>query len=371
MKLTCAREELQLALQRVGRAVTARTTLPVLSNVLLKAGPEGAEAAAYDLSMAIQTAVPAKVSRPGATTVPARLLQEIINLLPEDDISVESTEDTNICTIRAGKATYRIHGQSAQEFPALPEVTGGHSFSLPQSLLRTMIHQTAFASAEEETRPIMTGTLVLVDGGTLTLVATDTYRLAARAAALDPPAAETFRAVVPTRALREVQRLAAEDDAAAQVTLGSNHARFELTDAVVTSSLIEGHFPDHSAVIPTDYHNRIRVEREALAATIRRAQVVAREDGNKVVLRAEEGKMTVQASSPGLGQFADELPVALEGGEVVVSCNAKYLLDVLSVLAEQEADIELKGAASPGLIKPADGVNYNYVFMPIALPEEG
>jgi len=354
----------------VGRAVTTRTTLPVLSNVLLTAGAEGAQAAAYDLTMAIQTQVPAKVLQPGATTVPARLLQEIISLLPEEEVSLDSAEDTNICTIRAARTNYRIHGQSAQEFPALPEVSDGEPLQVPQALLREIIRQTEFAAAEEETRPIMTGTLLLAEGIHLTFVATDTYRLAARTATLETPTKTRIQAVIPTRALREVERLSSDTQDPAEIRVAGNHARFDLGEAVVTSSLIEGHFPDHKAVIPKDYQNRIRVSRAGLEAIIRRAQIVAREDGNKVVLKASEDRMAVQASSPGLGQFADELPVTLEGGEVVISCNAKYLLDVLAVMREDHADILLKGPASPGLIKPADGVEYDYVFMPIALPSE-
>ena len=373
MEFTCAKDELQAALQRVARAVSPRTTLPVLSNILIKAEADGTGIAAYDLNMAIQTTVPAKVTRPGETTIPARLLQEIMAALPAEEVKIDAEEQTSMSVLTCARSNYRIHGQPAQEFPALPVVSQGRSVKIPQALLKTMIHQTGFASAEEETRPIMTGTLFLLKEGKLTLVATDTYRLAARSATvpgLGAKGEKEVRAVVPTRALREVERLLEGDEEEVEVTVGSTHASFRIGETVVTSALIEGHFPDHTSVIPTEYYNRIRVDRKAFEEALRRAQIVAKENSNKIILRTHEGLMSVEASSPGIGQMREETPVEVEGEDIVISFNAKFLLDALGVMGSEHADLELKGAASPGLLKPGDGVEYSYVLMPIHVPAD-
>jgi len=296
-----------------------------------------------------------------------------MSALPAEEVKLETEEHTEMAVLTCARSNYRIHTQPAHEFPSLPEVEQGRKITLPQELLRTMIRQTGFASTEEETRPIMTGTLFLLKEGRLTLVATDTYRLAARTEEVPSTGGKgekEVRAVVPTRCLREVERLLEGAQEEVGLTFGATHVRFEIHDTTVTSALIEGHFPDHTAVIPTDYYNRIRVNRKEFEEALRRAQIVAKENSNKIVLRTKGGTMSVEASSPGIGQMREETPVELEGDEVVISFNARFLLDALGVMGSEQADLELKGAASPGLLKPTGDEDYSYVLMPIHIPSE-
>ena len=382
MKFVCGKNELVDAIHKVGRVITARTTLPILNNILLGPVEGGIQLAAYDLKLAIRTFLPVSgVEAPGIA-LPSRLFAEIASALPGDEVTVESDPQTSRARITCGRSTYNIHGMPSQEFPSLPELPGEPTLVIREGTLKEMIRQTEFASAKEETRPAMTGTLCLVEDGHFTMVTTDTYRLAARREPLgkeQKKEAVSIKAIVPTRAMQEMERLLKGGDEEVQVTFGTNLARFSLGGdsasvgqpaTVLVSNLIEGHFPDHGQVIQTDWQTRVSVKTKEFEAALRRVELVARENANRVILRIAEGSMELQAVTQGVGEGSEEVNVKLEGNPLTVGFNARYLIDALAVIESEECWLVLRGSTNPGMIQPVSEMDYKYVLMPVILREE-
>lgn len=374
MKFLCERNELVDAIHKVGRVITTRTTLPILNNILFTPVEGGLQLAAYDLKLAIRTFLPVAGVEPPGIALPSRLFSEIVSALPGGDVTVESDPQTSRARVTCGRSAYNIHGMPSQEFPSLPELPGEPTLVLGQGTLREMIRQTEFASAKEETRPPMTGTLWLVEDSSLTLVTTDTYRLAARRQPLgkgQKAEAAPVKAIVPTRALQEMERLLGTGDEDVKVTLGTNLAQFGLGDTTtLVSNLIEGHFPDHTQVIQPEWQNRVTVNTKEFESALRRVELVARENANRVVLRIGQDSIQLEAVTQGVGEGQEELNIKLEGEGLTVGFNARYLIEVLSVLDSEECRLVLRGSTNPGIVEPVSEVDYKYVLMPVILREE-
>lgn len=371
MKLTSGRGALSDALQLVSRAVTGRSTLPILSNVLLEAKGERLRLLTSDLEMWVDCSVPAANVEAGAITLPAKLLNEVVASLPEADVSVAS-EDSNAIALSCGRSRYVIQGLAAEEFPSLPEVTSGVSLSVPQARLRPLIRSTEFAAAADETRAILAGILMQWDGSKLSLVATNMHRLAIDAMMVEGGPAEQVSAVVPARALREVLRsLSSEPEPQARVHLGENQAVFDLGPVIITSRIIEGQFPNYERVVPAEAEYTLRADRHELLAALRRADIVARAEANKVILRLQPGSVQVEAESPEIGRAHEEVSAELEGDQTEIAFNAEYLIDALEVIGEDRVQIDLTGPLSPGVLKPVPSGReespYLYIIMPMQL----
>lgn len=373
MKFACGKQELVDAIHKVGRVITTRTTLPILNNILLTSVEGGIQLAAYDLKLAIRTFLPIASSEPSGIALPSRLFSEIVSALPDDEVALETDPQTSRARVTCGRSSYNIHGMPSQEFPSLPELPEEPTLTLPQETLKGMIRQTEFASAKEETRPPMTGTLCLLDANSLTMVTTDTYRLAARREPLEKGHKEEavpMKAIVPTRALQELERLLGTGKEEVRVTFGSNLAQFAVGEGtVLVSNLIEGHFPDHTQVIQPEWQNRATVNTRELEGALRRVELVARENANRVVLRIKENSVELQAVTQGVGEGTEEINVKLEGEGITVGFNARYLIEALSVLDAEECRLVLRGSTNPGMLEPVSQVDYKYVLMPIILRE--
>ena len=374
MKFVCGKDELVDAIHKVGRVITTRTTLPILNNILLAPVEGGIQMAAYDLKLAIRTYLPVAGVEPPGIALPSRLFSEIASALPGEEVTIETDPETSRARVTCGNSSYNLHGMPAQEFPSLPELPGSPTLTLAEGTLKEMIRQTEFASAKEETRPPMTGTLCLLEDGSLTMVTTDTYRLAARRQPLGKAQrseAVPVKAIVPTRALQELERLLGTGDKEVAVTFGTNLAQFSLgKSTTLVSNLIEGHFPDHSQVIQPEWQNRVTVKTKELEGALRRVELVARENANRVVLRIAEGSMQLQAVTQGVGEGREEVGIKLEGDGLTVGFNARYLIEVLSVIDSEECRLVLRGSTNPGMVEPVSEVDYKYVLMPIILREE-
>lgn len=403
MKFICGKSELVDAIHRVGRVITGRTTLPILNNILLTpketvsagAGP-GIQLAAYDLKLAIRTSFIAASAEPPGIAVPARLFSDIVSALPGEEVSFESDPQSSRAKVSSGRSVFNLHGMPSQEFPSLPELPDEPTFTLPQGQLKEMIRQTQFSSAKEETRPPMTGTLFLLENDFLTLVTTDTYRLAARTCSLPPEGSRTgegkpdkpirqkevgqVRIIVPTRALLEMERLLSSGEEEVKIAMGTNLAQFTFDNTVLVSNLIEGHFPDHTQVIPTEWENRITLKTKEFESALRRVELVARENANRVILRAQDGSLQgetpqggtlrLSAITQGVGEAEEEIDVNLEGEGLTIGFNVRYLIEVLSVIEAEEVRLSLRGSTNPGLVEPVSDMDYKYVLMPIHLREE-
>jgi len=358
------------ALQHVSRVVSGRTTLPILSNVLLEASGDRLRIVAYDMEIGAQSAVPIQVVEEGALTVPARMLGDVVASLPDATVEMNS-EDRSVLGLACGRSEYTINGLPADEYPALPEVSGEVWFELTQAAMRDLIRATIFAASTDETRAILTGVLLTKDENGVRMVATDSYRLAVKTIPVSEGkgGAEAVQVIVPARALQELNRMLdpAADETPVRVATGEQQIRFEIGPYILISRLIEGQFPNYERVIPSEVERKIVVNREDLFGAIKRAAIVARAEASKLVFRTQEGTLTVTAESGEVGRAHEELAAQVEGEEIEIAFNAEYLGDVLGVIGSDSVQWSLTGPLSSGVIRGAEDPDYLYVVMPMQL----
>lgn len=372
MKLSCSRRMLHEALQHVSRVVSGRTTLPILSNVLLEAAGETLRVVAYDMEIGAQSVVPIEVEEEGALTVPARTLGDVVASLPEATVEMRS-EDRNVLGLSCGRSEYTINGLPADEYPTLPEVSGEVSFELAQGAMRDLIRATIFAASTDETRAILTGVLLTRDENGVKMVATDSYRLAVKTAPLKADKSgsgnDAWQVIIPARGLQELSRMLdpTDEETPVAVSAGEQQIRFEVGPYILVSRLIEGQFPNYERVIPTEVERKVVVNREDLQGAIKRAAIVARAEASKLVFRTQEGVLTITAESGDVGRAREELAAQVEGEEIEIAFNAEYLSDVLGVIGSDSVVWELTAPLSSGLIKGSDDPDYLYVVMPMQL----
>ncbi len=374
LRATSPRKELFEGIQTVGKAVATRSSLPILTHIRIAAKDGKVSMMATDLEMWMEHTLPGVgITEDGAATAPARNFTELLAAMPDADVSVTVEDETNTLHLRCLKANYKLLGLSADEFPLLPQVKEDSRFVVDRETLKDAIKQTIFATSTDETRAILTGVLVVFQGDSLKLVATDTHRLAVR----DCPVKEgtgSASAIVPSRAMNELLRIVGNEEGEVVVTLSGNQIQFQVDDAsgsktTLISRLIDGQFPNYERVIPAQATKTLTVERAPLAAAVKRASIVARDSASRVVLRTTEDgdKLTITAESGSVGNAYEEVEVARTGDDtpVEIAFNAKYLADVLNVLDTEGLHIELTEPLRPGVIRPTDTADYLCVLMPM------
>lgn len=365
MKLAVTRKELYEGLQIVSRAVSAHTSLPVLKNVLIEPGTDSIKLSATDLELGVEVLVNATIQEGGSLTVPAKTFGDIIAALPEADVSLAGDDNDNLI-ICCRRSEYRIHGLTAEDFPALPEVGGSVVVELPQAVLKDMIRQTALAASDDDTRPILTGICLVLSGNSLRLVATDTHRLAVRTASVGDASGDTT-VIVPVRAMNELMRVLSDDpEEKMQVRIDQNQILFRTPKVTLISRLIEGQFPKYERVIPASHSRRLTIQRDELQASLRRARIVARDAAAKdrVVLAASGESLLITAEGEE-GRAHEEFEIAREGDEISIAFNVNYLLEVLGVVSSEGIFLELTEPLSPAVVRPVDGDDYLMVIMPM------
>ena len=376
MKLTCLPEKLNEGLAAVGRVVAARSTLPVLGNVLLATEGGQLKLAATNLELTIVCWVGAKVDEEGSITLPARLLQDYVGLLTAGEPLQLALQGTR-AHLSCGRFDANISGIDAEEFPAIPSVGGGTSFKLTAPRLKEAIQQVVFAAAPDDSRPVLAGVLMQVAGGKLTMAAADGFRLAVRKLDLGDADVPDLSMIVPAKALTEVARgLPSDDEVEVEIAVTPDQSQvlFRHRQAEIVSRLIEGQFPDFNRIIPRDTKTRVTLQTADFLRATKAAQVFARDNSMIVRLNlmpAEGGdealgKVTVAATSSEIGDNTGDVDASVEGDAMQVAFNGKYLRDALEALDAQQVFLEVTGPASPGLIRPASGPNgYQQVIMPM------
>jgi DNA polymerase III subunit beta len=386
------RRELFDGVQIVGKAVATRSSLPILMHVLIRQDEETGKVrlTGTDLEMWIEHTLPAsQAALPiggGAATAPQRNLAELLAAMPEADVELTTDagrggeDGARSLHLRCNRANYKLLGLAPDEFPLLPQIPRNTQFTVTPSALHNAIKQVLFAVSTDESRPILTGVLMIYKGGQLKLVATDTHRLAVRECDILGGTGADSQVVVPARALAEVQRLAqaGETSGDVTVTLSDTQVQFEIGDAKTGAStklisrLIEGTFPSYERVVPQSYDRRLSIERDPLLSALRRAAIVAREgSANRVVLRSGEGPesdhLVLTAVSGNLGNAYEEVEIARDGNTepVEIAFNAKYLIDVLNVLEGEGLHLELTEPLRPGVVRPSEDSSYFCVLMPM------
>ncbi len=367
MKLSITKDQIIAGLQAVQNVVSTRTTLPILSNVLLRAEGDHVEFTATDLDVTVVCKVEAKVAKPGATTLPVKKLFGIVRELT-GEIEIE-VDEKNVASLRSGSSFFKIHGLNADEFPPLPQFKDEKKVSLPQENIRGMIKKTSFAVSTDESRYVLNGIFVSLKDGKMTLVATDGRRLALVDEEVEIPEKTAGEFIVPAKAINELNRLL-QDKGEVEIKFGENQASFALKQekgfsTVIITKLIEGNYPNYRQVIPGETKERIALSREELVQALRRAEIMTSEKANSVKMNFGKNLLTITANSPEIGEARETIAINYKGKEIAIAFNPRYLIDPLNALANDEVFIELIDELSPGVLK----INgpFLYVVMPMRL----
>ncbi len=368
MKLSVMQENLARGLSVVSRAVSSRSTLPVLANVLLKTEDGGLKLTATNLEIGITYWVPGKIDEDGATTVPAKLLTDLVNSLPPGERVELEVAAGDTLNVKAGPFQTHIKGIDAEEFPAIQTAGDRPTTRIAQNVLRRALAETAFAAASDEARPILTGVLARFEGDQLTLAAADNYRIAVKTVPILDAVPETS-VVIPARALNELSRVLADVDDPVDVMLagGRNQILFHLEGIDLVSRLIDGQFPNYQQVMPQAHATRAVLDREELLRAVRPAALIAHESANIVKLQIGgdgDAGVTVSANAE-VGDHVGQVEAAVEGDGTTIAFNARYLADVLTNVSADQFALELNGPLSPGVFKPVGDDRYVHVVMPV------
>lgn len=363
MKFHVSKEKLLEGLQQVQSVVSTRTTLPILSNVLLQGEGTTLQMTTTDLDVGVRCSVEAGIDVAGATTLPAKRLFTIIRELPNTEITFE-TDAKNAASIRSGQSFFKILGLPEEEFPPLPKFEGAKTFTLPQQALKDAFKKTSYAISSDETRYVLNGIYGAFKENKLTLVATDGRRLAMVDLDLEIPPESEGNVIVPAKAINELQRLL-KDEGEIKISLGENQVAFELNGTLLVSKLIEGNYPNYRQVIPGEAKERIPLERETFLNAVRRVSLLTSEKSNSVKLIFTKNNIDIAANSPEIGEAKESLAVKYGGKDFTIAFNPEFLMAPLRNLSNDEVFLELIDEMSPGVIKI--DTSFLYVLMPMRI----
>jgi DNA polymerase III subunit beta len=367
MKLSISRDSLLSALQLVGRAVSTRVTLPALSGMQLSADSSGLTFCATDVELGLRMTVSeVAVEDEGTVLLPGRLLGDVVRSLPTGEVTLSLRAEERDVELTAGGARFHLRTLPAEDFPRLPEFEG-EGVQLPAVPLAETIDRVARAASRDEVRPILTGVLFQADGTTLTMVATDSYRLSVKHTELDQALAEPIEANVPARALRELARIVAQEgpDEVA-ISLTRNQAVFRAGSVVLSSRLIEGQFPSWRQLIPESFEHEVRLPREELLEVARRVSQLAQRNA-PLRFAFGEGELTVAAETPEVGDASEALPAPYSDEPLEIAFNPQFLIEGLESVDGDELAIKLSSPLRPGLLQPVGREDFSYLVMPIRL----
>ena len=351
MKFSVSKDKLLEGLSTVQNVVSTRTTLPILSNVLLQASDGEIRMTTTDMDVGLRRSVDAQVERTGATTLPARRLFSIVRELPSSEIYFD-VDTRNSASIRSGSSYFKILGMPEEEFPPLARFEDAKIFTIAQKDLKNGLKKTFYAISAEQTRYVLNGILFSFKDNKLTLVATDGRRLALVDLEVEYASSQETEIIVPTKAVTEIQRLVREEGEV-KLSIGENQIAFELHRTLLVAKLIEGNYPNYRQVIPPEAKERITLERETFLSAVRRVSLLASEKSNSVKLIFSKGNIDIVATTPEVGEAKESLPVMYKGREFGIAFNPEFLMAPLRNLAEEEIYLDLIDEMSPGVIKIA------------------
>lgn len=361
MKFRISKEAFLDGLQKVQHVVSSRTTLPILSNVLLVAKDGRLQFTTTDLDVGITGSVEAQIDKEGATTLPAKRLVSIVRELPASEVEV-SVDAKNHASIRSGPSFFKIIGLSDTEFPPLPDFANAKEFKIPQNVMRDGLRKTSYSISTDETRYVLNGIFTSFRDGKMTLVATDGRRLAMVDADLEFPASHETDVIIPSKAVQELQRLLG-DSGDVVVKLSDSQISFTIGDSLLCSKLIEGNYPNYRQVIPGDSNERVVIGREALLETVRRVSLLSSDKSNSVKLVFSENRIEVTANSPDVGEAQESMDVIYQGPPMQIAFNPEFLQAPLRNLDTNDVYLDLIDEMSPGVLR-IEGT-FLYVLMPM------
>ncbi len=375
MKLSCLQENLKRGLATVSHAVAGKSTLPVLANVLLATDNGRLKLAATNLEVGITCWIGAQIAEEGASTVPAKLLSDVVGGLPNDKMTLTLDARTQSINLACARFTNNIKGIEADEFPPIPTVTDRDPvITLPADMLREAIDQVAFAAAGDDSRPVLAGVLIRLRGNEAVFAAADGFRLAKRTITLPEPVATSQEFIVPARALSELARIIGDADSVVlSVTPEGNQVLFHTESTDLVSRLIDGKFPDFERIIPTDHTTRAVLETQDLTKAVKLASFFANASQNIVKLTVapggelEPGNLIISANAAEVGDNTGELDGMVHGEGGQIALNVKYLAEALHAMKTSQVALEMQTPQSPGVLKPIGQDGYVHIVMPMTI----
>ncbi|KAA9005126.1 DNA polymerase III subunit beta [Paenibacillus spiritus] len=375
MKISILKNELNEAIQHVSKAISSRTTIPILTGIKLEVTHQGVTLTASDTDISIQSFIPAEndsevvvhIDQPGSVVLPAKFFVEIIKKLPSKEIMME-VKDGFQTFISSGSAEIQMVGLDPEEFPVLPDIEGNETITIQGDLLKNMIRQTAFSISTQETTPILTGILWHLENGEFKFTATDRHRLATRAANLDGTEEIRFsNIVIAGKTLNELSKIIPDQNMLVDIVVADNQVLFKLDRVLFYTRILDGIYPDTSRIIPSTYKTELIVDTKKLSEAIDRAYLLSREEKTNIVRlqTLEQGGIEISSSSTELGKVREELEVIdFKGEPLRISFNSKYMLDVLKVIDSEQLLIAFTGMMSPIILQPQDDSRSKYVILP-------
>ena len=376
MKVTVLQENLARGLGTVSKAVSPRSTLPVLANVLIASDEGRLRLSATNLELGITCWIPARIEEEGSTTVPARTFSDLVTTLPSDQVLLRLDPQTQTLNVRGGTSTNDIKCIDAQEFPPMPVPDFDGAVQINVGDFREMIHQVAFAASSDEARPVLMGVLVQVDKDKLTMAAADGFRLSVRKAVLSTPSNAPLSAIVPAQALKELARVATEGDEPIYMVLpkGRGQVVFRVKDVEVVSQLIDGTFPDFQQIIPRSYKSRTLVSTSSLLKACKQAEIFAREGSNVARLNIKTAQSDMQPSEVEISATSEEtgknetiVEATVDGSGLLIAFNVKFLREALEVIRTPNVALETSAPNAPGVVRPVGDDQFLHVIMPMHL----
>jgi len=364
MNFKCTKLILQEAILTVQKAVTGKTTMPILGGILINAYDEEILLTGSDLDLSIEKRIKSDVIEQGTVVIDAKLFGEIIRKLPNDIVEIK-TLDNNSVKICCQKSKFTLIHMNAEEFPELPRINENMIFSIQQKRLKNMIKGTIFAIATDDSRPVLTGVLFEIKDKKLNLVALDGYRLALKSTELDTE--NTITAVIPGKTLSEVSKILDDTEDNVNITFTPNNILFNLGDTKIISRLLDGEFIKYSSIIPEEYKLKITSKRLEILECIERASLMGKEGNTNLVKFDIEDDIMVITSNSQLGNVREEMNIIMQGESLQIAFNSKYLIDVLRTMEEEEIVLELSSSISPCLIKNNNYDNCTYLVLPVRL----
>ncbi len=361
MKFKISREALQTGIQNVIQVVGSRSTLPILSNVLIEASQGKIRMTTTDLDVGVSGEIEADVEVEGRTTLPVKRLSSIVGVLPASEVEI-TVDSKNVATITSGPSFFKIMGLPESEFPALPTFEGAQEFKISQSELKSALKKTSYAISTDETRYVLNGIFLSFHDQKLTLVATDGRRLALVENALEYPEAQDCDIIIPTKAVSELQRQLSENESVI-LQLKDNQVCFQLGNKFIVSKLIDGSYPNYKQVIPGQAQERLEIDRSILLDTTKRVSLLASDKSNSIKIEFRHGEISLSANTPDVGESSEAIPIDYSGKEFAIAFNPDFLMAPLRNIDSTTVNFDFIDEMSPGVIRV--GEDFLYVLMPM------
>ncbi|WP_316572310.1 DNA polymerase III subunit beta [Neobacillus sp. YIM B06451] len=375
MKFSIQRDYLVQSVNDVMKAVTSRTTIPILTGIKIVAGTDGVTLTGSDSDISIQSFIPkeengdeiVEIKQQGAIVLQAKFFSEIVKKLPTDTVEID-VQNHQQTVIRSGKSEFNLIGLDAEEYPHLPQIEEKNKFRIPADLLKALIRQTVFAVSVSETRPILTGVNWKAENNQLTCIATDSHRLAMRKAHVETENNDSYNVVIPGKSLNELSKIIADTNEPIDIVITDNQVLFKAKNLLFFSRLLEGNYPDTSRLIPQDSKTDVVVHTKDFLHAIDRASLLAKEGRNNVVKFSTLGDSIVEVSSntPEIGKVVEEIQSqSVEGEELKISFSAKYMMDALKALEGTDIKVSFTGAMRPFVIRPLHDESTLQLILPV------